>query len=116
MRYYTNEHSFVDVDDNNRIVIGVTEFGVSELNGITFCEINGKSEKKGSAFAFLESQKSCVELHLPFDCEFSHSFVKSDGTPLDKEGDIRLAEYIGNAVTEGLMTKEQYDGYCKECK
>ena len=63
---YTPEHEWVRVD-NNKAVIGITEFAQDQLGDIVFVELPeiGSSVEQGSPFGVVESVKTVSDLYSP---------------------------------------------------
>lgn len=63
---YTPEHEWIRVD-NNKAVIGITEFAQDKLGDIVFVELPeiGSPVEQGSPFGVVESVKTVSDLYAP---------------------------------------------------
>ena len=63
---YTPEHEWIRVD-NNKAVIGITEFAQDQLGDIVFVELPeiGSPVEQGSPFGGVESVKTVSDLYAP---------------------------------------------------
>ncbi len=63
---YTPEHEWIRVD-NNKAVIGITEFAQDQLGDIVFVELPeiGSPVEQGSPFGVVESVKTVSDLYAP---------------------------------------------------
>jgi len=66
MRYFTEEHEWIDVDGETATV-GITDFAQGQLGDIVFVEIPepGRALAKGGEAAVVESVKAASDVYAP---------------------------------------------------
>jgi glycine cleavage system H protein len=64
---YTKDHEYAQVQANNLVKVGVTDYAQKSLRDIVFVELpeKGKSVSQGSEFGSIESVKTVSELYAP---------------------------------------------------
>ena len=65
--YYTNDHEWIRIENDDVAVIGITDFAQSELGDIVFVEIDslGNEVAKEEVFGTVEAVKTVSELFAP---------------------------------------------------
>lgn len=66
MRYFTEEHEWIDVD-GDIATVGITDFAQSQLGDIVFVEVPepGRALAKGGEAAVVESVKAASDVYAP---------------------------------------------------
>jgi glycine cleavage system H protein len=66
MRYFTEDHEWIDVDGETATV-GITDYAQSQLGDIVFVEVpeEGKTVSKGDDAAVVESVKAASDVYAP---------------------------------------------------
>ena len=66
MRYYTEDHEWIDVDGSNATV-GITDYAQGQLGDIVFVELPAAGTKvtKGGDAAVVESVKAASDVYAP---------------------------------------------------
>lgn len=67
--YFTPEHEWVNIIDDDTVYIGLTELAIKEIKSIENIEVHtlGQSLKKDQAFARVKSDRFLCKLIMPFD-------------------------------------------------
>ncbi|SFC12970.1 glycine cleavage system H protein [Alkalibacterium subtropicum] len=67
--FYTKEHEWVEVINDDYVRIGITEYAVEQLGDIVFVELPevGTDLSEEDEFATVESVKSTSEIYAPVD-------------------------------------------------
>ncbi len=117
--YYTSEHEWISVDGDVGTV-GITKFAAEKLGDVVFVELPdvGKSVKKESDMAVVESVKAASDVYAPVTGEVTAANAAIVDEPAkvneDPEGEgwfvkIKLAD---KGQLTGLMDKAAYDAFC----
>ncbi len=117
--YYTSEHEWISVEGDVGTV-GITKFAAEKLGDVVFVELPdvGKSVKKESDMAVVESVKAASDVYAPVTGEVTAANAAIVGEPAkvneDPEGEgwfvkIKLAD---KGQLTGLMDKAAYDAFC----
>ena len=66
MRYFTEDHEWIDVD-NNVGTVGISEYAQSQLGDIVFVDVpeEGKELARGDEAAVVESVKAASDVYSP---------------------------------------------------
>ncbi len=64
---YTQDHEWVRMEDNNEVVIGITDYAQEQLGELVFIELpeEGDEVEQGIECAVIESVKAAGELKAP---------------------------------------------------
>jgi glycine cleavage system H protein len=70
MRYFTDEHEWIDVD-GDVATVGITDYAQGQLGDIVFVELPavGTAVAKGKDAAVVESVKAASDVYAPIDGE-----------------------------------------------
>lgn len=65
--FYTKEHVWVQINDDNTATIGITDFAQDQLGEVAYVDLPavGKSFTAGAEFGTVESIKSVSDLYMP---------------------------------------------------
>lgn len=115
MRYFTEEHEWIDVD-GDIATVGITDFAQSQLGDIVFVEVPepGRTLVKGGEAAVVESVKAASDVYAPVSGTVTEGNVALADNPAlvneDPEGAgwfFRLA-LAGTGELAGLMDAAAY--------
>jgi len=123
MKYYTEEHEWVEVA-GNLATIGITAFAAAELGDLTYIELPavGKTITRGQPFCVVESVKAASDVFAPIGGTVKEANQKLDSDPgiinssPETDGWICKVEGINPADLNGLMTAEQYAVFTARAK
>jgi len=119
--YYTKEHTWVKVD-GNLAVIGITEYGQSELGDIVYVDLPKVNEfvEAGDVIASLESIKATIDVVSPITGKIVNVNEELNDEPslinTEPYGNGWIAEIEMKDPTEieDLLTAEDYKAYLEE--
>ena len=117
---YSEDHEWVRLEGDT-VTLGISEHAQSELGDITFVELPqvGDSVAKGEAFCVVESVKAASDIFSPVNGTIASVNEALEDSPEtvnnDAEGDGWICTIAGVSESDlaGLMTKEEYDSFCK---
>ena len=118
MRYYTEEHVWVEVQDEEAI-IGISEYAANELGEITFVEIPEEDDcfNIGDRLGEIESENSSEDIYSPISGSISAvNEMLADApdlineSPEDKGWICRMIDF-DPADLDDLMDEEAYLEY-----
>jgi glycine cleavage system H protein len=74
MRYFTDEHEWIDVD-GDVATVGITDYAQGQLGDIVFVELPavGTAIAKGKDAAVVESVKAASDVYAPIDGEVTET-------------------------------------------
>ena len=119
---YSKDHVWARLDDDNRITIGITDYGQEELGDITGIDLpeEGDEVVKDESFGSLESANEVVDLFSPLSGEI----VETNQELLDspeiinedpyQDGWIIRVDIPSTTEYYELLTAEEYEEYLKE--
>lgn len=118
MRYFTEDHEWVDVDGDIGTV-GITDYAQSQLGDIVFVDVpeEGKTVTKGDEAAVVESVKAASDVYSPVsgtviegnaDLADNPGLVNEDA---DGEGWFFKLTLSDPSELEGLMDEAKYDAF-----
>ena len=115
MRYYSEDHLWVDVD-GNQAVAGLTAYAMDEIGEVNFVELPevGRTMAKGDLLAVIESNKAAADVLSPV----SGTVVRVNGAlsekpslvneSPEKDGWICAFTLEADARPEGLLSEAEY--------
>ena len=120
MRYFTEDHEWVDVDGDIGTV-GITDYAQGQLGDIVFVDVpeEGKTVTKGDEAAVVESVKAASDVYSPVsgtviegnaDLADNPGLVNEDA---DGEGWFFKLTLSDTHELGDLMNAEQYKAYCE---
>ena len=121
MRYFTEDHEWVDVDGDIGTV-GITDYAQGQLGDIVFVDVpeEGKTVTKGDEAAVVESVKAASDVYAPVSGTVSEGNQAVVDEPslvnTDPEGEgwfFKLTLADNHELSE-LMSADQYQTYCAE--
>ncbi|MBW8841707.1 MAG: glycine cleavage system protein GcvH [Sphingomonadales bacterium] len=118
MRYFTEDHEWVDVDGDIGTV-GITDYAQGQLGDIVFVDVpeEGKAVAKGDEAAVVESVKAASDVYSPVsgtviegnaDLADNPGLVNEDA---DGEGWFFKLTLSDPSELEGLMDEAKYDAF-----
>jgi len=65
--YYTDEHEYIRLDDDDIVIVGITDYAQGELGDVVFVELPeiGAEYQKMDPFGTIEAVKAVSELFCP---------------------------------------------------
>ncbi len=84
MRYYTQDHEWIDVADGNETAtVGITDYAQGQLGDIVFVELpaSGTRLTKGGDAAVVESVKAASDVYAPVSGTVSEGNPSLEGEP-----------------------------------
>jgi glycine cleavage system H protein len=118
MRYYTEEHTWVEVTDDEA-TIGISEYLAKQLGEITFVELPEEDDcfNIGDRLGEIESEETSEDLYSPISGSISAvNDVLADApellgdSPEDKGGICRMVDFDPDDL-EDLMDEDAYQEY-----
>ncbi len=95
---YSKEHTWLQLLNDNRALVGITEFAQSELGEIVYVDLSsiGKQFKKDEVFGSVEALKTTSDLYMPVSGEITevNTALKDNVTLINSD-----------PFTEGWLTK-----------
>ncbi len=115
--YYTEDHEWVEVLDDNKVRIGITEYAQDELGDIVYVELPEVDDTfgEGEEFGTVESVKSVSGIMTPIPgtviavndtLEDEPELVNDDATG---EGWLVEIQTEGEIDFSKLLSREEYD-------
>jgi len=116
-KYYSREHEWIDIQDNNEALIGITSFAIEQLGDIVFVELpkEGATIEAGKDCAVIESVKAASEIYAPMsgsvltaneEIETSPEKIQSDGSAWFLRVQLSNME-----EAKALMDETTYENY-----
>lgn len=120
--FYTEDHDWIEIIEDNKVRIGITEYAQDQLGDIVYVELPevGDDLEAGDELGTVESVKSVSEILSPLTgtitavneaLEDEPELVNDDATG---EGWFVELETDGDVDTTGLLSKEEYDALIEE--
>lgn len=118
MRYFTEDHEWVDVDGDIGTV-GITDYAQGQLGDIVFVDVpeEGKTVTKGDEAAVVESVKAASDVYSPVSgtvIEGNAELAENPGLvneDADGEGWFFKLTLSDPSELEGLMDEAKYDAF-----
>ncbi|WP_379922474.1 glycine cleavage system protein GcvH [Erythrobacter sp. R86502] len=118
MRYFTDEHEWVDVD-GDVATVGITDYAQGQLGDIVFVELPtvGTAVEKGKDAAVVESVKAASDVYAPINGEVTeiNGALEDDpslvNTAPEGEGWFFKMTIGDAAQLEGLMDEAGYKAF-----
>ncbi len=121
-RFYTKEHEWLLVEEDNKAKVGITDYAQSELGDIVYVELPELNQEveSGDTLANIESVKSVAAVYAPvagkvvdINSELENSPELINEYPYE-DGWICVLEMRDPSEVEDLLTAEEYAEYLKE--
>ena len=118
MRYFTEDHEWVDVDGDIGTV-GITDYAQGQLGDIVFVDVpeEGKTVAKGDEAAVVESVKAASDVYSPVSGTVIEGNAELADNPglvnedADGEGWFFKLTHSDPSELEGLMDEAKYDAF-----
>ena len=118
MRYFTEDHEWIDVDGANGTV-GISEYAQSQLGDIVFVDVpaEGRTLSKGDEAAVVESVKAASDVHAPVGgtvVEGNAALTEQPdlvNTDPEGEGWFFKLTLTDPSEVEGLMDEDAYEAF-----
>lgn len=118
MRYFTDEHEWIDVD-GDIATVGITDYAQGQLGDIVFVELPavGTSVAKGKDAAVVESVKAASDVYAPIDGEVTETNGALEEDPAlvntapEAEGWFFKMTIADAGQLEGLMDEPAYKAF-----
>jgi len=118
MRYFTEDHEWVDVDGDIGTV-GITDYAQGQLGDIVFVDVpeEGKTVTKGDEAAVVESVKAASDVYTPVSGTVIEGNAELADNPglvnedADGEGWFFKLTLSDPSELEGLMDEAKYDAF-----
>ncbi len=121
MRYFTDEHEWIDVDgdDGDVATVGITDYAQGQLGDIVFVELPaiGTAIVKGKDAAVVESVKAASDVYAPIDGEVTETNGALEEDPAlvntapEGEGWFFRMTIADAGQLEGLMDAAAYKAF-----
>lgn len=121
--YYTKDHEWVDVDDNQVGTMGITKFAKEQLGDLVYCELPdlGAEFEIGDAMAVIESVKAASDLYAPVSGEVleRNEEVVEDVSIMNGDADVETIWLVkmhlsNSAELDGLLSRDDYKKLIEE--
>lgn len=117
--YYTKDHEWIDILDDDTAYVGITDYAQSELGEIVFVDVPtlGEQLNQFDTFGSIEAVKTVADLNIPMSGEVIEINEKLDNEPelVNNEpydnGWIVKMNIANIGETKNLMTVEEYNKY-----
>ena len=117
--YYTKDHEWIDILEDDTAYVGITDYAQSELGEIVFVDVPtiGEQLNQFDTFGSIEAVKTVADLNIPMSGEVIEINEKLDNEPelVNNEpydnGWIVKMNIANIGETENLMTVEEYNKY-----
>lgn len=117
--YYTKDHEWIDILEDDTAYVGITDYAQSELGEIVFVDVPtlGEQLNRFDTFGSIEAVKTVADLNIPMSGEIIEINEKLDNEPelVNNEpydnGWIIKMNIANIGETENLMTVEEYNKY-----
>ena len=118
MRYFTDEHEWIDVD-GDVATVGITDYAQGQLGDIVFVELPavGTAITKGKDAAVVESVKAASDVYAPIDGEVTETNGALEEDPAlvntapEAEGWFFKMTIADAGQLEGLMDAAAYKAF-----
>ena len=110
---YTNEHEWVKIEDENIVVVGITDFAQSELGELVYIEVDtvGEIIEKDEVFGTVEAVKTTSDLFMPLSGEILEFNSELDENEGDNPGVANEDPYGEGWIVKIKMTDpDQLEG------
>lgn len=118
MRYFTDEHEWIDVD-GGIATVGITDYAQGQLGDIVFVELPpvGTAVEKGKDAAVVESVKAASDVYAPIDGEVTETNGALEDDPAlvnsapEGEGWFFKMTIADPGQLDGLMDEGAYKAF-----
>ena len=119
MRYYTDEHEWIDVE-GDIATVGITDYAQGQLGDIVFVELPevGALIEQGKDAAVVESVKAASDVYAPITGEVMEANAALEEDPAlvntspEEDGWFFRMTVADKSEFEGLMDAKAYKAFC----
>ena len=116
--YFTEDHEWISVEEENVVLIGISDHAQSELGEIVYVEFpsEGDAVEKGEAFCVVESTKAASDVYAPISGTVVavNEGLEDDPSPVNnsafEDGWLVKLE-VETFDASQYMTAEEYDAF-----
>ena len=121
MKKYSEEHQWIDVNEDGSATVGITKYAADELGEITFIELPtvGKELKAKEQLCVVESVKAASDVFMPASGTITEVNIVLDKDPSALNNDpeglgwICRIDKADPADLATLMDEAAYQAFCK---
>lgn len=121
MKKYSEEHQWIDVNEDGSATVGITKYAADELGEITFIELPtvGKELKAKDQLCVVESVKAASDVFMPASGTIAevNTVLDKDPSALNNDpeglGWICRIDKVDPADLAVLMDEAAYAAFCK---
>lgn len=121
MKKYSEEHQWIDVNEDGSATVGITKYAADELGEITFIELPtvGKELKAKDQLCVVESVKAASDVFMPTSGTIAevNTVLDKDPSALNNDpeglGWICRIDKVDPADLAVLMDEAAYAAFCK---
>ena len=119
-RKYSNEHEWAKVEDDGRIVVGITHFAQDQLGDIVFLDLPapGTQVEQHKKLGEIESVKAVSDLFSPVGgkvVEVNQAAVDNpelvNKDPFEAGWLVKMASSNSDKEMKNLLTSEEYEAF-----
>ncbi len=119
MKKYSEEHQWIDLNDDGTATVGITKYAADELGEITFIELpeNGRQLAAGEQLCVVESVKAASDVFMPVTGTITEVNTELEKSPeLVNEGPetsgwICKATGVDQTAVDALMDEAAYKAF-----
>jgi glycine cleavage system H protein len=119
---YSKEHEWVEVIEDNKVRIGITDYAQHSLGDIVFVELPGVGDRAevDESMGTVESVKAVSDVYSPVSGEVVevNEALEDDPEIVNNdpygEGWMAIVELSDPSQLDGLLTVEQYEALIQE--
>ncbi|MBO4619427.1 MAG: glycine cleavage system protein GcvH [Victivallales bacterium] len=121
MKKYSEEHQWIDVNEDGSATVGITKYAADELGEITFIELPtvGQALKAKEQLCVVESVKAASDVFMPASGTITevNTVLDRDPSALNNDpegiGWICRIDKADPADLAALMDEAAYQAFCK---
>ncbi len=116
-KYFSREHEWIEIQDNNEALIGITSYAIEQLGDVVFIEFPspGTEISAGKECAVIESVKAASELYAPMSGKVLEKNVALEDSPatVNKDNSVWFLKVQLSSPKEvtALMDEKTYQSY-----
>ncbi len=119
---YSKEHEWVEVLDDNKVKIGITDFAQHSLGDIVFVELPELDDEVtvDETFGSVESVKAVSDVYSPVSGKIVETNSNLEDAPESINDDpygagwMVIVELSDSSELDNLLSAEEYDVFIKE--
>lgn len=123
--YYTEEHEWVKLLEEGKVLVGVTDYAQKSLHEVVYIEVPSEGDrlKQGEAIGAVESVKAVSDIYAPVSGtvdEVNDELVQSpeliNSDPYGKGWVVKIASKTLEDELDGLLSPDQYREHLESLK